>query len=79
MKENIIHNPLEEWKKVILPEDWERFYNANMNIVTGKTTYSRVNCKDGKILGLRRSGIIKDKNNIPRYFLRRNLCLWKSK
>ena len=69
----IIHNPLEEWKKVILPEDWERFYNANMNIVTGKTTSHsvdfRVNCKDGKILGLRCSGkVIKDKNNIPSTF-----------
>lgn len=72
-EKEVIKNPLNEWKKVILPEDWKKFYNANISIITGEATSHsidfRVISKSGKILGLRCSGkVIKDEKGIPSTF-----------
>lgn len=38
----VIVRPLSYWKKVVHPEDWERFYHSNMEIGNDKTDYHSV-------------------------------------
>lgn len=72
LSSQIVKDPMKDWEKIILKEDWEKFSKANDEFMNGKDSF-RVDFKvnsDDKILWLNYVGnMIKDKNGIPSTFV----------
>ncbi|MFQ8705779.1 MAG: EAL domain-containing protein [Thomasclavelia sp.] len=69
----IIGNPLPIWKKIVHPQDWERFYKSNMEIGENKMDYHsvefRAKNRDGEYLWLKCRGyLIRDEFDNPNLF-----------
>lgn len=47
----VVKHPLTYWKAIVHPEDWERFYQSNMEVVSGK-----VDCHSVEFRAKKRSG-----------------------
>lgn len=69
----IITNPLPIWKKLVHPQDWERFYKSNMEIGEDKMDYHSVEFRaknsDGEYIWLKCRGyLIRDEFDKPSLF-----------
>lgn len=69
----IMEDPLPFWKKIIHPDDWERFYKSNMEIGENKTDYHFVEFRakkyDGEYAWIRcRGQLIRDEDGEPCLF-----------
>lgn len=69
----IMYRPLPYWKKIVHPDDWERFYQSNMEIGDEKTNYHSVEFRalqvNGEYQWLRCRGyLMRDKDNRPDFF-----------
>lgn len=66
----IIDNPMKYWKKIILEEDWEKFYESNERIMSGKESFHHVDFRirndKNEIVWLKCIGnMMKDRSGIP--------------
>ena len=56
----IIQNPIFIWKNIVHEDDWEKFYQSNMEIGEGQTDYHlvefRAKNKDGEYIWLKCRG-----------------------
>lgn len=69
----IIDHPLPFWKKIVHPQDWERFYKSNMEIGENKMDYHSVefralNCDDEYIWLKCRGQLMRDEFGEPTLF-----------
>lgn len=69
----IVENTMEYWKKIVHPDDWERFYKANMEIVENKRDAHyvefRARERRGEYVWLRcRGQLIRDEYGNPALF-----------
>lgn len=73
LSSQVVKNPMNYWKKIIVKEDWDRFYKSNEEFMSGKTTSHHVDFKvniKNKIVWLNCVGnVIKDKKGIPSTFV----------
>ena len=70
----IIDNPMKYWKKIILEEDWEKFYESNEKFMSGKESFHHVDFRirnnKNEIVWLKCIGnMMKDKSGIPSTFV----------
>lgn len=73
MPGEIIKEPLFFWKKIVHPDDWMRFYKANMEITENRrdshSVEFRAKQKNGRYVWLRcRGSLIRDEYGEPRLF-----------
>lgn len=66
-------NPLEYWKKIILEEDWHKFYNAKEKSLSKEDNFVqtdfRIKYKNDRIIWLNCIGdTVKDENGLPSTF-----------
>lgn len=69
----IVEDALSYWKKIVHPEDWERFYKSNMEIGENKADYHsiefRARKRSGEYTWIRCKGqLIRDEYGIPSFF-----------
>lgn len=69
----VFNNPLPIWKEIVHPQDWNRFYKSNMEIVENKTDYHSVEFRaknsDGEYIWLRcRGRVTRDEFGEPSLF-----------
>lgn len=69
-----IKDPMEYWKKVILEEDWEKFYESNEKFMSGRESFHHVDFRirnnKNEIVWLKCVGnMMKDKNGVPSTFV----------
>lgn len=69
----VMAEPLPYWKKIVHPDDWERFYQSNMEVGDGKTDYHSVEFRalqvNGEYQWLRCRGyLMRDGCNQPSLF-----------
>ena len=73
LSSQVTKNPTDYWKKIIVKEDWDKFYKSYKNFTSGKTTSHHVDFKvnvKNKIIWLNYVGnVIKDKEGIPSTFV----------
>lgn len=68
-----VKNPLMYWKEIIHPDDWERFYRSNMEIVQNETddhsVEFRAKNRKGEYVWLRcRGKMIRDDEGTQKFF-----------
>lgn len=69
----VVESPMSYWKKLVHPEDWERFYKSNMDLgVNGKDSHSvefRARNRAGQYVWLKcRGQLVRDENGEPEVF-----------
>lgn len=69
----IVKDPLKYWKNIVHPNDWEKFFKANQNIVNNRTEKHliefRAKKRDGEYVWLRcRGKLIRNKDKKPLFF-----------
>lgn len=69
-----IKDPMEYWKKIILEEDWEKFYESNEKFMSGRESFHHVDFRirnnKNEIVWLKCVGnMMKDKNGVPSTFV----------
>lgn len=69
-----IKDPMEYWKKIILEEDWEKFYESNEKFMSGREYFHHVDFRirnnKNEIVWLKCVGnMMKDKNGVPSTFV----------
>lgn len=73
LSSQVTKNPTNYWKKIIVREDWDKFYKSYKNFTSGKTTSHHVDFKvnvKNKIIWLNCVGnVIKDKEGTPSTFV----------
>ena len=73
LSSQVTKNPTSYWKKIIIKEDWDKFYKSYENFTSGKTTSHHVDFKvsvKNKIIWLNCVGnVIKDKEGTPSTFV----------
>lgn len=69
-----IKDPMKYWKKIILEEDWEKFYESNEKFMSGRESFHHVDFRirnnKNEIVWLKCVGnMMKDKNGVPSTFV----------
>lgn len=69
----VVENPLPYWKRIVHPDDWERFYKSNMEIGENKIDYHtvefRAKKRSGEYVWLKcRGQLIRDEYGNPSLF-----------
>lgn len=73
LSSQVVKNPMDYWKKIIIEEDWDKFYKSNEEFMSGRATSHHVDFKvnvKNKIIWLNCVGnMIKDKDGNPSTFV----------
>ena len=73
LSSQIVKNPLHYWEKLVLKEDWDKFYRSVVEFRTGENSYQcldfRVNSNNKILLISCVGNLIKDKDGVPSTFV----------